>query len=352
MPVTNATFYVHQVALGLAHAYETGMVHRDIKPTNLMLAIKNKKHIVKILDFGLAKATSEKVLDAGLTKSGQVLGTPHYIAPEQTLNAQKADIRADIYSLGCTLYYLLAGSPPFRGESMFAILQAHHQAEAPPLNQIRGDVPAELMTVVSTMMAKDPNRRYQTPLDVAKALKRFFKAGVSASVQNVQKQSDAMTDLPPSAVDEPEAEAAAAISHEPSPVEEPHLEETPVPALPVATLPVVPTPYPPAELRTLPVANAFLSNPFDEFSFSNVQPATQPPREEPRLSSHPLLLVLAVIVAALLATAMGVGVAMLFSGKPAPKAVTAEAKAPQPVVLPAASPRSLGVFVPLFNGQP
>jgi serine/threonine protein kinase len=100
LPIANATFYAHQVALGLQHAHEKGMVHRDIKPNNLMLAIEGKKHVVKILDFGLAKATSEKAAETALTKSGQMLGTPDYIAPEQTLDAHKADIRADIYSLG------------------------------------------------------------------------------------------------------------------------------------------------------------------------------------------------------------------------------------------------------------
>jgi hypothetical protein len=177
LPVTNATFYAQQVALGLQHAHEKGMVHRDIKPNNLMLAIEGKKHVVKILDFGLAKATSEKAADAGLTKTGQMLGTPDYIAPEQTLDAQKADIRADIYSLGCTLYFLLSGHSPFQGNSLYEILQAHHQTEAQPLNLVRNDVPAELAGVVSKMMAKNPANRYQTPMEVAKALNPFFKAG-------------------------------------------------------------------------------------------------------------------------------------------------------------------------------
>jgi formylglycine-generating enzyme required for sulfatase activity/serine/threonine protein kinase len=176
LPITNATFYAHQAALGLQHAHEKGMVHRDIKPGNLMLAIEGKKHVVKILDFGLAKATSEKAIDGALTKSGQMLGTPDYIAPEQALDAQKADIRADIYSLGCTLYFLLSGHAPFQGVNLMEILLAHHQTHAQPLNLARADVPAELAAIVAKMMAKDPAHRYQTPGEVAKALGPFFKA--------------------------------------------------------------------------------------------------------------------------------------------------------------------------------
>jgi serine/threonine protein kinase len=116
LPVVNACYYAQQVAQGLQHAYEKGMVHRDIKPHNLILSRQGKKHAVKILDFGLAKATREGGEgDRALTGTGMMLGTPDYMAPEQTLDAAKADIRADIYSLGCTLYYLLAGSPPFQG---------------------------------------------------------------------------------------------------------------------------------------------------------------------------------------------------------------------------------------------
>ncbi|HVC93699.1 MAG TPA: protein kinase, partial [Pirellulales bacterium] len=134
LPVANAAFYTHQVALGLQHAYEKGMVHRDIKPNNLMLTVEGKKHVIKILDFGLSKATSEKSAGTSLTKSGQMLGTPDYMSPEQTLNAQQADIRADIYSLGCTLYYLLSGGPPFQEASLYGILEAHQKRDAIWLN--------------------------------------------------------------------------------------------------------------------------------------------------------------------------------------------------------------------------
>ncbi len=179
LPVVNACYYVQQAALGLQHAFEKGLVHRDIKPQNLILAREGKKHVVKVLDFGLAKATREgEEADRGLTGTGWMLGTPDYIAPEQTLDAARADIRADIYSLGCTLYSLLTGSPPFTGKSQFELLQAHQSKEATPLDQLRPDVPAELAAVVAKMMAKDPAGRYQKPAEVVQALAPFARSGL------------------------------------------------------------------------------------------------------------------------------------------------------------------------------
>ena len=130
LPVAHACYFIHQAALGLQHAHERGMVHRDIKPANLILAPEGKKAVVKVLDFGLAKVSSEGQADSGLTREGQMLGTPDYIAPEQIRNAQSADIRADIYSLGCTFYYLLTGGPPFRGEHLWDVYQAHFSMDA------------------------------------------------------------------------------------------------------------------------------------------------------------------------------------------------------------------------------
>ncbi len=177
--MANACNYIHQAALGLQHAHEHGMVHRDIKPGNLMLASQGNRAVVKVLDFGLAKVTSEGAVDGGLTHEGQMLGTPDFIAPEQISNAQTADIRADIYSLGCTLYYLLTGKPPFQGDSLYDILQAHHSMDATPLNLVRPEVPVELAAIVAKMMAKEPGRRFQEPKEVAQALKPFFKAGAA-----------------------------------------------------------------------------------------------------------------------------------------------------------------------------
>ncbi len=179
LPLVNACYYINQAALGLQHAHEHGMVHRDIKPANLILWRGGKRAIVKVLDFGLAKVTREGHAERGLTREGQMLGTPDYIAPEQIRNAQSADIRADIYSLGCTFYYLLTGGPPFGGDSLWDVYQAHFSMDASPLNLVRPEVPVELAALVAKMMAKDPTKRFQTPGDVAQALVPFFKPSVS-----------------------------------------------------------------------------------------------------------------------------------------------------------------------------
>jgi serine/threonine protein kinase len=176
LPVVNACYYAQQVAVGLQHALERGMVHRDIKPCNLVLAREGKRHIVKILDFGLAKV---RVADGGtnhdLTGTGQVLGTPDYMAPEQAVDAARADIRADIYSLGCTLYYLLTGRPPFQAKSVYALLRAHESEEATPVQELRKEVPAGVASVLTKTMAKDPAKRYQKPVEVAQSLAPFVK---------------------------------------------------------------------------------------------------------------------------------------------------------------------------------
>jgi formylglycine-generating enzyme required for sulfatase activity/serine/threonine protein kinase len=180
LPVGHACYFVHQAALGLQHAHEAGLVHRDIKPGNLMLSRKGEKPVVKVLDFGLAKATRDDTVDNGLTSQGQALGTPDFIAPEQILDAPSADVRADIYSLGGTLYYLLTGRPPFRANSLYDVYQAHISRDADPLNLVRPEVPAELAALVAKMMAKDPARRFQTPGEVAEALAPFYKKGGAA----------------------------------------------------------------------------------------------------------------------------------------------------------------------------
>jgi serine/threonine protein kinase len=182
LPVAHACNFIYQAALGLQHAHEEGLVHRDIKPGNLMLARAGQKATIKVLDFGLAKVTREQKVDGGLTSVGQALGTPDFIAPEQIIDAQSADIRADIYSLGGTLYYLLTGRPPFKANSLYDIYQAHISRDADPLNLVRPEVPFELAALVGKMMAKDPSRRFQTPGEVAEGLKPFFRKGAGGFV--------------------------------------------------------------------------------------------------------------------------------------------------------------------------
>ncbi len=190
LPVPLACNLICQVTLGLQFAHEKSMVHRDIKPSNLILSRQGNRPSVKVLDFGLAKATREAPMEATLTQQGQMLGTPHYIAPEQSIDAQKADIRADIYSLGCTLYHLLSGAPPFRGTSLYEILQAHHSMNAKPLNLVRTDVPKELAEVVGKMMAKEPERRFQTPKEAGQALKQFYKSANSQTSRPIAEQTE------------------------------------------------------------------------------------------------------------------------------------------------------------------
>jgi tetratricopeptide (TPR) repeat protein/tRNA A-37 threonylcarbamoyl transferase component Bud32/DNA-binding beta-propeller fold protein YncE len=185
LPVAQACDFVRQAALGLQHAHACGMVHRDIKPANLMLA---KTGEVKILDFGLARFASTagvEELDAdastvsasgsvasipGLTRTGMVMGTPDYMAPEQALNPSRAGITADIYSLGCTLYHFLAGQPPFAGGTAAEKMAAHWEKAPRPLSELRPEVSPALAHVVERMMAKDPACRFQTPGEVAEAL--------------------------------------------------------------------------------------------------------------------------------------------------------------------------------------
>jgi serine/threonine protein kinase len=169
VPAFVACALIQQAALGLQYSSEQGMVHRDIKPSNLMV---NRDGRVKILDFGLAKMQSELHTDPGLTSTGAFLGTVDFMSPEQADDPRLADIRSDIYSLGCTLHYLLSGGPPFQGTTL-EVLDAHQSVVAPLVNELRPEVPAELGVLVARMMAKDPAQRSQTPGEVARALGPF-----------------------------------------------------------------------------------------------------------------------------------------------------------------------------------
>jgi tRNA A-37 threonylcarbamoyl transferase component Bud32 len=172
LSVPDACEAVRQAALGLQHAFERGLVHRDVKPSNLMLARGGR---VQVLDLGLARSFADAAADT-LTTQGMLLGTADYLAPEQWEHAHAADTRADIYSLGCTLYHLLAGRPPFAGaryESVPQKMRAHLDTPPAPVGRLRPEVPARLAAVLERMLAKDPADRFQSPAEVAEALRPF-----------------------------------------------------------------------------------------------------------------------------------------------------------------------------------
>jgi serine/threonine protein kinase len=168
LDITRAAHYIRQSAIGLQHAHQTaGLIHRDIKPGNILV---DRNGIVKILDMGLARFFHDE--DDVLTKKydENVLGTADYLAPEQALDSHGVDIRADIYSLGATFYFILTGSTPFSEGTVAQKLIWHQTRQPKSVLALRPEVPAELAAVVEKMMAKDPAQRYQTPAEVVDAL--------------------------------------------------------------------------------------------------------------------------------------------------------------------------------------
>jgi nitrous oxidase accessory protein NosD len=182
---TRAADYAHQAALALHHAHQNGLVHRDVKPSNLLVTPDGN---VKLLDLGLARFLQDQVGDASLTREGTGMGTPDYAAPEQFRDAHRADPRADIYSLGCTLYHLIAGQVPFPGSSLSEKVKAHETKEAPPVDEACPDMPGGLTLVVQRMMAKRATDRFQSMAEVAEALAPYV-ASSSPSFQKIRNSS-------------------------------------------------------------------------------------------------------------------------------------------------------------------
>ena len=177
LSVRKAATIARQVADALGYAHHYGVVHRDVKPDNILL---DRGGHVLVTDFGIAKAAQEASVSQ-LTTEGMVVGTPQYMSPEQA-TGDKLDARSDIYSLGILLYQMLAGEPPFDGESAQSILMKQATADPPPIHDHRGDVPAPLTAALERMLAKDPAERYQTAEEASRALVEAVPAAAGETV--------------------------------------------------------------------------------------------------------------------------------------------------------------------------
>ena len=163
LPLAEAVSYTLQVAEALAHADARAVVHRDIKPSNVLITPEGR---VKLIDMGLARLRHADPAVADLTASGVTLGTFDYISPEQARDPRNADIRSDIYSLGCTLFFMLAGQPPFPEGTVLQKLLQHQGDQPPDIQQFRPELPEESSRVLRKMMAKDPRHRYASPAEL------------------------------------------------------------------------------------------------------------------------------------------------------------------------------------------
>ena len=168
LPVKRSIDIVKQVTLALQHAHEKGIVHRDIKPSNLMI---RKDGLVKLADLGLARVIDDTT-DTNITQPGMTVGTVDYMSPEQGRDSKLADIRSDIYSLGCTWYHMLTGGPPFPDGSVTSKMGAHANQSPPNPRTVNDNVPEAVVAVIHRMMAKEPRDRYQTPQELLVDLKQ------------------------------------------------------------------------------------------------------------------------------------------------------------------------------------
>jgi len=179
LPTAEAVRLLHQALQGLQHLYEQGIVHRDLEPANLMIIRvpgstddTTSNSTVKILDIGVGRALFEEV-NPNITTSQESLGTPEYRSPEQGRDAHAADVRADIYSLGCVLYHALVGDPPFTSKNPVQLMIKHATENPAPLSRFNVQAPPGLQKVLDGMLAKDPAMRYPTPAQAAQDLRPF-----------------------------------------------------------------------------------------------------------------------------------------------------------------------------------
>jgi serine/threonine protein kinase len=175
LPIETACRFAAQLAEALRHISSLGLVHRDLKPANVL--VTEDGTTAKLSDLGLARFDHPDWghARADLTRLGMMIGTPDYVAPEQIRDSRAADIRSDLYSLGCTLYHMLAGRPPFAGLDLMDKLHHQQTVDPVPVELLRPDVPASVAVVVRTLLAKRPRDRYQDPAEVATALRPYLQ---------------------------------------------------------------------------------------------------------------------------------------------------------------------------------
>ncbi|MFV0443710.1 MAG: protein kinase domain-containing protein [Planctomycetaceae bacterium] len=260
-----AAEYIRQAALGLEHAHRAGLIHRDVKPGNLLV---DSNGVVKVMDLGLARFfTGEEEGGESLTiqYDEKVLGTADYLAPEQAVDSHDIDSRADLYSLGCTLYFLLVGHPPFNTGTLPQRLMAHQAKEPPPVDAERNDVPASLLAIMKKMMSKRPGDRFASAAGVAEAClewlqeyggevweemrNKLAESGIDAGVSTTRTGSSSVRIPQVKAAELAKASIAASdttvqATAASAPVKPTPVKPAPRPATPAAASPPKPPPKP------------------------------------------------------------------------------------------------------------
>jgi eukaryotic-like serine/threonine-protein kinase len=173
--------FLKQAARALDHAHLMGIVHRDIKPGNFLLTREDGRTVVKLTDFGLAQAEDEEQFR--LTRDGSTVGTIDYLSPEQARDSSTADVRSDIYSLGCTSYHMLAGNPPFAEGGLGERVYKHMHVEPADVRQLNARVPEPLWAILRKMLAKNPEDRFQTPAHLLGALDELNRGNSSLDLR-------------------------------------------------------------------------------------------------------------------------------------------------------------------------
>jgi len=242
LPVEQACEYIRQSAVGLDYAHEMGLIHRDVKPSNLLVQQTTTGPQVKILDFGLALVTAGEgvVGEAMMNATNTVLGTPDYVSPEQAKNQYNVDGRSDLYSLGCTFYYLLTGEPPFAGGTASEKMVRHGSDAPVAVQSKRAGVPDAVAQIVHKLLAKNPKWRYQKAGELATDLAAVVgkKADWSAPARPAPKRR---------------ADAGASLSTGEDPFDDIELEEQPssstLPTAMMTTKETLKSPFPRREIR-------------------------------------------------------------------------------------------------------